>query len=320
MTSKKAKKIVVLATGGTIAGTLNPPGSPTSYTAAQLGVQDLVAVIPNLSEALQGDELVSEQVAQLDSRNMNHAVWQNLARRCVHWLNQEDVRGLVITHGTDTLEETAWFLQQVLDTSKPVVMTCAMRPANAPDPDGPANLRDALTLVREPDARGVLVVCAGAVHQAHEVQKVHPTRLTAFASPQNGPCATVRWPEVRWAHKPTGAQPHAHASLALNTPTEHWPWVAVLHNHANVDPRQVQALVDAGVKGIALAGTGNGSASDGLIQALLKAQSQGIGVRSCTRCAEGPIVGQPNPLPLAPLGLNVYKARISLMLDQLASA
>lgn len=319
MTIKKSKKIVVLATGGTIAGTLNPPGSPTVYTAAQLGVRDLVAVIPNLAETLQGDELLSEQVAQLDSRNMNHAVWQSLAQRCVHWLDQDDVRGLVITHGTDTLEETAWFLQQVLDARKPVVMTCAMRPANASEPDGPGNLRDALTLVREAKACGVYVVCARQVHAARAVQKVHPTRLNAFGSGEMGPCAEMTWPHVHWSSEPLESAPHAHADLALHTPVAHWPWVAVLHNHAHVEARQVRALVAEGVKGIVVAGTGNGSVNDTLLEALQEAQSQGVSVRLSTRCAEGPIMGQPNPLPLAPLGINVYKARISLMLDLLTS-
>lgn len=317
MTIKNAKKIVVLATGGTIAGTLNPPGSPTVYTAAQLGVQDLVAVIPNLDETLQGDELHSEQVAQLDSRNMNHAVWQTLAQRCVHWLGQEDVRGLVITHGTDTLEETAWFLQQVLDARKPVVMTCAMRPANASEPDGPGNLRDALTLVREGKACGVHVVCARTVHAARTVQKVHPTRLNAFGSGETGPCAEVIWPHVRWDSEPVRSAPHAHANLALNRPVAQWPWIAVLHNHAHVEARQVLALVASGVQGIVVAGTGNGSVNDRLLEALQEAQSQGVAVRLSTRCAEGPVMGQPNALPLAPLGINVYKARISLMLDLL---
>ena len=318
MTSKKSKKIVVLATGGTIAGTLNPPGSPTVYTAAQLGVSDLVAVIPDLAQTLQGDELVSEQVAQLDSRNMHHAVWQELARRCLHWLAQDDVRGIVITHGTDTLEETAWFLQQVLDAHKPVVMTCAMRPANAPEPDGPTNLRDALTVVREAKAMGVHVVCAQSVHAARAVQKVHPTRLNAFDSGEVGPCAEVTWPVVRWLTEPAAWTPHASARLVLQTPVTHWPWVAVIHNHAHVDALQVHALVAAGVNGIAVAGTGNGSVNDSLLQALQEAQKQGVSVRLSTRCAQGPILGQPNPLPLAPLGINVFKARISLLLDLLA--
>ena len=289
VSNKKSKKIVVLATGGTIAGKANPPGSATAYTAAQFGVEALVAVIPNLAQALDGDELLSEQVAQLDSKNMNHAVWQRLAQRCLYWLAQDEVRGLVVTHGTDTLEETAWFLQQVLGAQKPVVMTCAMRPADAPEPDGPSNLRDALTVVREAQVSGVCVVCAGSVHGARTVQKVHPTRLSAFGSGEIGPCATVNWPSVAWLHKPEAMPRHEHAELALRTDVAHWPWVAVLHNHAQVDPRQVRALVSAGV--------------------------QGVSVRSTSRCTEGPIVGQPNALTLAPAGLNVYKARISLMLD-----
>ena len=138
MNAKKTKKIVVLATGGTIAGTAASPSDHVGYTAAQLHVQDLLNAIPNLQDALQGDTLEAEQVANLDSKDMDHATWQTLAQRCQHWLSQPDVDGVVITHGTDTLEETAWILQQVLGTTKPVVMTCAMRPAtNRPPPLGP---------------------------------------------------------------------------------------------------------------------------------------------------------------------------------------
>ena len=181
------QKIVVLGTGGTIAGTSASAADHTGYTAAQLGVQHLLDAVPGLSDALHGDTLVGEQVAQLDSKDMDHATWQALALRTAHWLEQPEVRAVVITHGTDTLEETAWFLQQVLHPSKPVVMTCAMRPATALAPDGPQNLLDALALARAPQAPGVWVVCAGQIHTAERVQKVHPYRLDAFSSGESGP-------------------------------------------------------------------------------------------------------------------------------------
>lgn len=315
MTSKKSKKIVVLATGGTIAGTANPAGTRASYTAAQLGVQALVDAVPNLEEALQGHQLVCEQVAQIDSKDMTHSVWQALAQRCAHWGALDDVGALVITHGTDTLEETAWFLQQVLDTPKPVVLTCAMRPATDPQPDGPGNLRDALRVASDAQARGVLAVCAGHVHTAHALQKVHPTRLDAFASVEGLLAGSVKWPHVQWARKPVSSPVHAHAHQALTSPTENWPWVAVLHSHAQADARAVRALVQAGVKGIVVAGTGNGTVHQNWLDALSEAQAQGVAVRLTTRCADSVMLNSPIDLPLAPSGLNAYKARISLMLD-----
>eukprot|EP01034_Spumella_vulgaris_P022670 gene22670-28815_t len=312
---KKIGKIVVLGTGGTIAGTAASASDHTGYTAGQLGVQHLLDAVPGLNDVLQDVALVGEQVAQLDSKDMDHATWQILAQRCSHWLAQIDVGGLVITHGTDTLEETAWFLQQVLHSTKPVVLTCAMRPATALAPDGPQNLLDAMAVVLDPMARGVLAVSAGRIHSARDVQKVHPYRLDAFSSGEAGPRGWVEQGQVRWSGPCHAPEPHAHAPQALAQAVADWPWVAVLHCHAGADARQVRALVDAGAKGLVVAGTGNGTVHRSLLTTLAEAQKQGVALRLVSRCAEGQIVGQLAALQLAPLGLNVYKARISLMLD-----
>ena len=316
LTEKKLRQWVVLGTGGTIAGTAAHAGDHTGYRAGQLGVQALLDAVPGLAEALHGEALQAEQVAQLDSKDMDHATWQALAQRCQHWLAQPEVGGLVITHGTDTLEETAWFLQQVLASDKPVVLTCAMRPATALAADGPQNLRDALAVARAPEARGVLVVCAGRIHSARAVQKVHPYRLDAFSSGEAGPCGWVEQGQARWAHSLAPQAPqHAQAGAALSRPVADWPWVAVLHSHAGADVRQVQALVAAGVRGLVVAGTGNGTLPASWLAALAQAEREGVAVRLCSRCSEGQLVGTPEGLPLAPLGLNAYKARISLMLE-----
>ncbi|PIT74862.1 asparaginase [Limnohabitans sp. G3-2] len=316
LNAKKCQKIVVLGTGGTIAGTAASASDHTGYTAGQLSVQHLLDAVPALHDSLQGHDLVGEQLAQLDSKDMDHATWQALAQRCAHWLAQEEVDAVVITHGTDTLEETAWFLQKVLDTNKPVVMTCAMRPATALAPDGPQNLLDAMVVACDPLARGVLVVCAGQVHSARAVQKVHPYRLDAFSSGESGPRGFVEQGQVRWQGGADLSQVHAHARAALSVPVAQWPWVAVLHSHAGADARQIQALVAAGVKGLVMAGTGNGTVHETLASALLQAQAQGVVVRLVSRCAQGQIVGQ-TVFTAAPLGLNAVKARVSLLLDLL---
>ena len=312
---KKSQQWVVLGTGGTIAGTAASAGDHTGYTAGQLGVQTLLDTVPGLHQVLQGDALLCEQVAQLDSKDMDHATWQTLARRCAHWLGQSEVGGIVITHGTDTLEETAWFLQLVLASPKPVVLTCAMRPATALTPDGPQNLLDALTVVREPMARGVLAVCAGRIHGARDVQKVHPYRLDAFSSGDAGPRGWVEQGHVRWADPGGWPVVHAHAQQALGQATIDWPWVEIVYSHAGADARSVQGLVAAGVRGLVVAGTGNGTVHQHLLTALADAQAKGVAVRLVTRCNEGQIVGQPAALQAAPRGLNAFKARISLMLD-----
>jgi len=318
---KKLRQWVVLGTGGTIAGTAASPSDLTAYKAGQLGVTALLEAVPGLQDALQGDLLLSEQVAQLDSKDMDHGTWQALARRCAHWLGRPDVGGLVITHGTDTIEETAWFLQQVLATGKPVVLTCAMRPATAAEPDGPQNLLDAVTVVRDPGARGVLVVCAGQIHCARDVQKVNPFRLEAFSSGEAGPCGQVVHGHVHWHAAQAAALAHPQAARLLATAAADaadWPWVEVLHSRAGADPRKVRLLVAAGVKGLVVAGTGNGTVHQALLTALLQAQAQGVAVRLTTRCAEGRIVGQPQSLQLSEPGLNPFKARIRLMLDLMA--
>ncbi len=315
---KKIRQWVVLGTGGTIAGTASNAHDHTGYSAGQLGVQDLLQAVPDLARSLKGDPLLSEQVSQLDSKDMGHATWQALALRCQHFLSQAEVAGLVITHGTDTLEETAWFLQLVLNAQKPVVLTCAMRPATASMADGPQNLLDAFSVVTDPMARGVLVVCAGRIHGAADVQKVHPYRLDAFSSGDAGPLGWVEEGCVRWAH--AGAWPvvHAHADRALSRSVADWPWVAIVHSHAGADIRQVQSLLAAGVRGLVVAGTGNGTVHQSLLTALAQAQAQGVAVRVVSRCAEGRVVGQPAALQMAPQGLNAFKARISLMLDLMA--
>ena len=195
-----AGKIVVLGTGGTIAGKAGSAGDNIGYVAGQVGVQELLEAVPGLMQAAQGP-LQMEQVAQIDSKDMEFSVWSDLATRCLRYLADDTARAIVITHGTDTLEETAWFLQSVLNATKPVVLTCAMRPATAMAPDGPQNLLDAMAVATAPGARGVLAVCAGVVHGARQVQKVHPYRVDAFSSGETGPLGWVEEGHVRWAEK-----------------------------------------------------------------------------------------------------------------------
>lgn len=151
------KKLVFLGTGGTIAGMASSAGDNVGYKAAQVGVDQLLAAIPTLALAVGDWAVAFEQVAQVDSKDMGWAQWRALAQRVQHQTSQTDVAALIITHGTDTLEETAFFLSQVLPAavqSKPVVLTCAMRPASSLTPDGPQNVLDAVAVARSVHARG----------------------------------------------------------------------------------------------------------------------------------------------------------------------
>ncbi len=305
---------MVLGTGGTIAGRSALRGDNIHYTAAQLGIDVLAAEIPGLSEHLQGHTLELAQLAQVDSKDMDSAVWVRLARRTAQALAQPDVRGVVITHGTDTIEETAFFLQSVLPADKPVVLTCAMRPATALSPDGPQNLLDALTLVMTPQARGVMVVCAGVVHAPTHVQKIHPYRLDAFSSGEAGPLAWVEAAQVRWAGADLPAAKPLWDVNALPDPGA-WPPVEIVLNHAGATGAVVNALVQSGVRGIVAAGTGNGTLSQSLEAALRQAMASGVQVLRTSRCMLGQVIAPPvADIPVAK-GLSPVKARVALQLS-----
>jgi L-asparaginase len=279
-----AGTVVILGTGGTIAGASSVAGDNVGYTAAQRSVADLLAAVP----ALAGAPVEAEQVAQLDSKDMDATTWQALARAVARHLARPDVQGIVITHGTDTLEETAWLLQQVLAPAKPVVLVAAMRPATALAADGPQNLLDAVAVARTHGARGVVAVLAGQVHAADRVRKVHTYRTDAFNSGDAGPLGVVEEGVLRrFADWPTGV---ALGVNLLDADPAQWPWVEIVTSHAAARGDGVRALVAAGVQGLVVAGTGNGSVHRPLQQALDEARAAGLPVWPCSRCAGGVLV------------------------------
>jgi L-asparaginase len=316
------KKIVVLGTGGTIAGTgAGGNGSPV-YTAAQRGVDELLLAIPGLAQfALQ---LVSEQVLQIDSKDMDFTDWQRLLQRCAYWLERDDVQGLVLTHGTDTLEETAYFLQSVLAPSKPVVLTCAMRPATALGADGPQNLMDALSVASHPGAHGVVAVCAATIHSALDVQKVHTWRLDAFSSGDAGALGHVRQGQPMlhrdWPRSPVLFSRDDIDKL-VHRPS--WPRVEIVLSHAGatgaavdalVSPQATQLLGTEPVRGLVVAATGNGSMHYKLEAALLRAQSAGVKVVRATRCCNAQLIPVTDQAIEDSNGLPPAKARVAVIL------
>lgn len=313
-------KIIVLGTGGTIAGTAPCPETHVAYTAAQLSVQNLLDTLTPLRVVLGTHSLVAEQVAQIDSKDMTFSVWQQLAARCVSWLADPEVIALVITHGTDTLEETAWYLASVLPSGKPVVMTCSMRPATAMAPDGPQNLLDAVTVARHPAASGVVAVVAGTIHAASALHKSHPYRLDAFDSGETGPLGFVEDGRVRWERTEANLSTRRPGITLekLLSPTQP-PRVEIVLNHADADGRLVDLLVHDGVDGLIAAGTGNGTLHRGLDAALRRAQDRGVRVVRATRCERGRVLHVPDDPYEDAHGLSPVKARISLMLELIES-
>ncbi|MFZ3159256.1 MAG: asparaginase [Rhodoferax sp.] len=322
---KNLKKIVVLATGGTIAGTAARAGDNLGYSAAQVGVAELLAQVSGMAEVLKGDTLVAEQVAQVDSKDMNFAIWTTLALRVQRYLAQDDVCGVVITHGTDTLEETAYFLHALLPTAlqlhKPVVLTCAMRPASALSPDGPQNVMDAVALARTPGACGVMAVCAGVVHGALTVQKVHVYRTDAFSSGDAGPLGFMEEGVLRRVKAwPLTLSHQAAASVEKIARITTWPRVEIVMNYAGGSAAVVDALLQplpgvAPLRGLVVAGTGNGTVHVDLMDALQRAEQAGVRVLRASRCGEGRVLPVAGSAFADSQGLSPVKARVALMLD-----
>jgi len=310
--------VLVLATGGTIAARGDSPAHTVHYRAGQIGVQALLQAVPDLAEQAQGP-LLARQIAQIDSKDIDWPLWRTLLGECMQALCDDGIRAIVITHGSDTLEETAWLLHRLLPAHKPVVLTCAMRPPTALLADGAQNLRDA-TVVAACGARaGVWVVAAGEVHAAARVQKVHPHRLHALRSLETGVAARVEEGRVRWLLPPAATTTPAPGRAALHRllALPALPWVEIVFSGALARGEGVHALVAAGVRGLVLAGSGNATVHQALETALLRAQAQGVWVWRTTRCAEGLPVAPAHPggqalLPLA--ALPPATARIAMML------
>jgi L-asparaginase len=310
MQKNSPETVVILGTGGTIAGS----GDDVGYTAGQVSVQQLVAAVP----ALKAVPLEAEQVAQVDSKDMTHAIWQALAQRLAHHLARPGVAGVVVTHGTDTLEETAWFLHRVLAPAKPVVLTAAMRPATSLQSDGPQNLLDAVTLASSPGARGVVAVLNGRVHGPADVRKALPFALDAFSSGEAGPLALIQEGRVRplrpW---PVG---DGLGLPAIAADAARWPRVDIVVSHAGADGVVVDALVAAGARGLVIEGTGNGTVHASLLAAVERALQAGLPVLRASRCAGAAVVGAPaGALPSAG-ELSPAKARVELLLRLLTAS
>ncbi|HLL19523.1 MAG TPA: asparaginase [Rubrivivax sp.] len=309
------RQVVVIGTGGTIAGTAPDAASHTAYRSAVISVEDLVAAVPGL----RGRGLETLTLARLDSSDMDHATWARLANGIGQQLARHDVVGVVVTHGTDTLEETAYFLHRCVAAHKPIVLTAAMRPASAPSPDGPQNLIDAVQVAFAGGlARGVLAVLGGCIFAGAELRKVHGYRVDAFSSGDAGPIGVLEDGHLRCFRDWPLPELHAAASM-LGEPAR-WPVVEIVTSHAGARGETIDTLVAAGAQGIVIAGTGNGSVHHSLLAAAQRAQAAGVAVRRSSRCILSGVVGASGQLASVPSAavLTPVQARIELMLDLIA--
>ena len=299
----------VFGTGGTISGRSADPSDVLAYTAGEVSVADLLVDVAVPA----GLEIRAEQVAQVDSKDMTWAIWRDLAQRIRARLAEPQTCGVVITHGTDTMEETAYCLHWVLGAAvsdKPVVLTGAMRPASALAPDGPQNMADALLVAAEPSACGVLISMAGQVWAADQGQKLHSGRLDAFGARDGQALAEVRDGVLTTM----GAWPTAANDDLAQALDAEPPWVEIVFSGTQADGRALEALVQAGVEGMVLATTGNGTVHQDLLAAAESAHDRGLTVIRASRTAHGHIRdGHPQKIPHA-AGLSPFKARVEMML------
>ncbi|MGU7773220.1 asparaginase [Burkholderia sp. MR1-5-21] len=305
-------RIAVLATGGTIAGAAPDAASTAGYQAGALGVNFLLDAVPALASVAQ---IRAEQVASIDSKDLALPLWNTLAARIAALMADDTVDGIVITHGTDTLEETAYALHLTVPGDKPVVLTAAMRPATALSSDGPLNLLNAVTVAAHPAARGqgVLVAFNNRIHGARDVVKTSTYAVDAFQSPELGALGWVQDGRVEFARRVTRSRD---AQLAIGSA---WPPVEVVASYAGVTRTAVDALVAAGVRGLVVAGTGNGSIHATLQAALADAVKQGVVVVRASRVGSGHVMkngaANDDALGFVSAGsLNPFKARVLLML------
>ncbi|WP_426177318.1 type II asparaginase [Massilia sp. TWR1-2-2] len=308
--------VTILATGGTIAGTGATSTTTVGYTAATVGVQSLIKAVPELAKVA---NVTGEQVFQIASENMSNEHWLALAKRVNALLSQPNVDGIVITHGTDTLEETAYFLNLVVKSRKPVVLVGAMRPSTALSADGPINLYNSVLLAASPDAvgKGVLVAMNDQIQTARDVTKMNTSTLDSFRSPELGMIGYIQGSKPFFYRQST--RKHTLESEFDVGALQSLPSVDIVYGYANVGPVAVDAFVGAGAKGIIHAGVGDGSLAAKVVPALKSARQKGVVVVRASRVGQGILArnGEANDDELDFVvsdTLNAQKARILLML------
>ncbi len=308
-------KIVILATGGTIAG-VGQSSVTGQYQASKLPVENLLQAVPEIQDLA---IVEGEQVCQVSSQDMTGEIWLQIARKVDEVVNQADVDGVVITHGTDTMEETAYFLNLVIQTRKPVVMTGAMRASGSLSADGALNLYNAVALAASPQApgKGVLLCFNDQIHAAREVTKVNTTNVNAFQTPEFGILGYIFYGKASFYRE--SVRKHTFRSNFNIKEINTLPKVAVFYSHADFDSSLIGQSVKNGIQGIVFAGTGNGNPSEATIQALARSVKNNVSVVRSSRTGRGPVtlkaeVDDEKYGFIVADNLNPQKSRILLML------
>lgn len=279
----KPPNIVILATGGTIAGAA-ASGTQSAYTSGAVTIDAMLKAVPGIENLA---NIKGEQISNVGSQDMSFDIMLKLAKRANELLHTSGVDGIVITHGTDTMEETAYFLNLTVKSDKPVVMVGSMRPSTAVSADGPLNLYNAVAVAADPKAkgRGVLVVMNDQIHAAHSLTKTSTTSVQTFMSPLRGVVGITAYGKNDWYNNP----PWKHTTQTefdISKVTK-LPRVDIVFADADMPPDLIDASVKAGAKGIVIAGVGNGNMNKPSVDAAARAVKEGVVVVRSSRVATG---------------------------------
>src|SRR5215831_18926114 len=271
-TAGKKPKVIILATGGTIAGAATSQTS-AGYQSGAVAVDNLIAAVPQLKDIA---DVSGEQIASIGSQDMNDEVWLKLGKRVNELLAKPDVSGIAITHGTDTMEETSYFLNLVVHSDKPVVLTGSMRPSTAMSADGPLNIYNAVAIAADPTARGrgVLVTVDDDIHSGHDIVKTHSTDVGTMSSGEVGLVGAALFGKNTWFRVPNNV--HTTKSEFNITNVNALPRVDIIYAHANMSPDIITSAVANGAKGLVVAGVGDGNMTSPAAAAAKEAAAKGV--------------------------------------------
>ena len=308
-------RVIILGTGGTIAGA-GASADRAAYTAGKIPIEDLIGAIPTVKKIA---NISGEQISSVGSQDMTIDIWKKLAVRINQIIQNKEADGIVVTHGTDTQEETAYFLDLVIPSEMPVVLTGSMRSSTAISADGPKNLYDAITVAIDPKSknRGVLVSFNEGIFDGREVTKLSTTFTNAFGSPNTGPIGHAYDGKVEYyANAVREVNPKSPVVITADTKL---PRVDIVYMYADAPSDQIDFLISKKVDGIVIAGVGNGNFNKAFMEGVKRAVAAGIVVCRASRTSSGRVVlhDEINDDELGTIvsdDLNPQKARILLML------
>ncbi len=316
--NKDLPNVVILATGGTIAGSA-ATGTQAGYTSGQVGIETMINAVPGIRELA---NITGEQTANVGSQDMSIEIWLKLANRINELLATDKVDGIVITHGTDTQEETAYFLNLVVKSDKPVVTTGSMRPSTAVSAEGPLNLYNAVAVAANPksNGRGVMLVMNDQIHAAQAVTKTNTSAVQTFMSPMQGLMGAVIYGQLEYYRYPHGI--HTSESEFSIKGVNKLPRVDIIYTGVDTPADLIDYSIKAGAKGIVIAGVGNGNMNAATLKAAKMASEKGIVVVRSTRVPTGYVlrnaeISDDENNTIASDELNAQKSRVLLMLTLL---